>query len=337
MGDRGSRQCRCPLYAKGTIEGRPYQRSLKTASWERAAKIINNLLDDGGKPQSKTKPKEVTLQYALDAFIRDCEARDLNISTLRKYRLLHTRLIAFANFGIQLKELDADTVRRFRESWKLSPLTATKTLERIRTFFKFCVENDWITKNPATAIKAPRPKPNPTLPYTEADIAKILKHSPFKSQVFYRTLLHSGLRILDASQLRPEKLSDGKLFLYQQKTGQPVWVPLPDDLVDDLDKLPLVGGYFFAVESDRPETIAEYYRQRLYKIDKRFHPHRFRDTFAVNLLKSGVPLEEVSILLGHSSIKITEQHYAPWVHDRQIRLEELVRKTWKPALALVKK
>jgi integrase len=47
------------------------------------------------------------------------------------------------------------------------------------------------------------------------------------------------------------------------------------------------------------------------------HPHRFRDTFAVSLLLKGVSLESVSKLLGHSSIKITERHYAPWVKARQ--------------------
>lgn len=41
------------------------------------------------------------------------------------------------------------------------------------------------------------------------------------------------------------------------------------------------------------------------------HPHMFRDTFAVELLLSGVPMEDVSILLGHTSIKTTEGSYAP--------------------------
>ena len=51
------------------------------------------------------------------------------------------------------------------------------------------------------------------------------------------------------------------------------------------------------------------------------HPHRFRDTFAVSLLLKGVSLDNVSKLLGHSSIKITERHYAPWVKARQEQLE----------------
>ncbi len=58
------------------------------------------------------------------------------------------------------------------------------------------------------------------------------------------------------------------------------------------------------------------------------HAHRFRDTFAVELLLSGVPLEDVSILLGHSSVRITERHYAPWVKARQVTLEERVRAAW---------
>ena len=58
------------------------------------------------------------------------------------------------------------------------------------------------------------------------------------------------------------------------------------------------------------------------------HAHRFRDTFAVELLLAGVPLERVSVLLGHQSVKVTEKHYAPWGKARQEQLEVDVRRTW---------
>jgi hypothetical protein len=53
-----------------------------------------------------------------------------------------------------------------------------------------------------------------------------------------------------------------------------------------------------------------------------------RDTFAVEYLLAGMPLEEVSRLLGHSSVLITQKHYAPWVLERQQRLAASVWTAW---------
>src|SRR5437879_11069207 len=58
------------------------------------------------------------------------------------------------------------------------------------------------------------------------------------------------------------------------------------------------------------------------------HLHMLRDTFAVEYLLAGMPLEEVSRLLGHSSVLITQKHYAPWVIERQQRLATSVRTAW---------
>ena len=57
--------------------------------------------------------------------------------------------------------------------------------------------------------------------------------------------------------------------------------------------------------------------------------HRFRDTFSVELLLAGVPMERVSVLLGHSSVRITEKHYNPWVRSRQEQLEADMRSAWQ--------
>ena len=57
----------------------------------------------------------------------------------------------------------------------------------------------------------------------------------------------------------------------------------------------------------------------------------FLDTFAVELLNKGVPIDRVSLLLDHSSVKVTEKHekhYASFVKERQQQLENYARMAW---------
>lgn len=322
--DRYYRKCACAVWCEGTVEGKYIRRSLKTRSWQRGDELKKQL-EDG-----KHEEQQVSIEDALAAFVRDCEARNLSESTLRKYRLLQSRLRAFGA-SIQktrCSDFDADTLRAFRGTWHLSPRTDGKMLERLRSFFKFCVDNGWLQKNPAKIIKAPIVKPNPTLPFSGREVETILGASDGRCRTFFKVLLHTGLRIIDAAALRPEKIVNGKLFLYTAKTGTPVWLPLPPDLIEDLGRLKLVSGMYFAVESTNAMSIAEYYRQKLHKIDKSFRPHRFRDTFAVNLLLKGVDVADVAALLGNTP-SIIQKHYAPWIAARQSRLESIVMQTWE--------
>jgi integrase len=39
-------------------------------------------------------------------------------------------------------------------------------------------------------------------------------------------------------------------------------------------------------------------------------------------------MHRVSALLGHSSIKVTEKHYSPWVRARQEQLEADLKRIW---------
>jgi integrase len=131
-----------------------------------------------------------------------------------------------------------------------------------------------------------------------------------------------------------DRIADGTVFLYTAKTGAPVRCPLPQSLIDNIEDMRKVGErfLFFSGYGKVKTAMGNWQRtlERLFKIAQveNAHPHRFRDTFATDLLAHGVPLEDVSILLGHSSLKVTEKHYAPWVKVRQDRLEAEVRRAW---------
>jgi len=117
------------------------------------------------------------------------------------------------------------------------------------------------------------------------------------------------------------------------KTGTVVWLPLPPAVIEALSAIPSAGKYYFWTGEGKAKSCASSYQRALHRLFvlagvTDAHPHRFRDTFAVECLLSGVALERVSILLGHSSIRVTEKHYSPWVPARQEQLEPDVRRTW---------
>jgi integrase/recombinase XerD len=252
------------------------------------------------------------------------------------------------------RDADLKLEERVGRARPLAARTALKRLESLRAFFRFAVDSQWADKNPAKQIQAPKPRETQKLPFSPAEIERIyaaclqvnlewgVHNDPLpitndKLLTFTLLLRHSGLRIGDAVMLTVDRIfDDQKLYLYTQKgTGTHVCVPLPPALIDRLKRLPLRHGryFFLGPESMNVDAIAEVWRRKLHRAFVKAgvlngHPHRFRHTFAVELLKAGAKLENVAMLLGHSSIRITERHYAAWVRDRQELLEAEVAKTW---------
>lgn len=147
-------------------------------------------------------------------------------------------------------------------------------------------------------------------------------------------LRHSGLRIGDACTLSKDRLDGDTLELHTAKTGVKVRCPLPPAVVQALASIQCEKCFFWTGHS-KPRSVTSIWQEALKKLFEQAgvpgaHAHRYRDSFAVGLLQAGVPMERVSLLLGHQSIRVTEKHYAPFVKARQEQLEDDVRRTWTP-------
>lgn len=337
--DRYYRRCKCPMWVEGTTNAGDYiRRSLKLNSWERAEEKKRELeggaASEAGLKEQPVSPQRITVREATEKFCKECEARSLGDATMRKYRTLAKQILEFGSSRfVYLNEFTTESAREFRASWKDASRAAGKKLERLRAFFRFAIENGWIEESPAKHLKPPIVKDTPTLPFTREEMARILEHAG-DNRLFILTMRYTGMRISDTAMLQATALNGNKVFLYTHKTSVPVYVPIPDYVANQLAAIRPVGGYLFLRgESTRLETCTDLWRRQLARVFKKAkipggHPHRFRDTFAVELLLAGVPIEHVSVLLGHASVKITEKHYAPWVRTRQEKLEEEVQKSW---------
>lgn len=280
------------------------------------------------------------LSDACDAYLRDLKARHLRTSSLKNYESLFRSLQAYADeHGLSdLASFDQSRLCAWRESWTLQPSTARLRFTLLKAFFAHATDAEWIKASPMAKLKPPRSRSKPTMPFSREEFRALIAAAARKpkEQALLLLMRFSGLSIRDAVTLRTDAI-DGQnnLTLRRAKSGEIVMLYLPDLVITALDRIERPGHkYFFWTGSSTPETTTRYWQSRLKIIAreagvKDFRTHRLRNTFAVESLLANLPMEELSTLLGHSSVTITERHYAPWYKARRDRLIRITRQMYE--------
>jgi integrase/recombinase XerC len=148
-------------------------------------------------------------------------------------------------------------------------------------------------------------------------------------------LLNTGLRIseLCALTLSDLELSDrkGKVIVRQGKGSKRREIPLNQTarqaIRDWLDVRPPTAEALFVGRRGEALTPSGVHR-RLANLARRagiehLSPHTLRHTFAKNLVDSGVGLERVAALLGHTSLNTTRVYVTPGERDLERAVAEL--------------
>jgi integrase/recombinase XerD len=150
----------------------------------------------------------------------------------------------------------------------------------------------------------------------------------------------TGLRASDAVVLKAESITGDVLRLRTKKASTDVQVPLHPDLTAALAKLtPHHGGYYFwdrRSNTSRPATVQGNYGKLMAQVfgaagvdcDQHHVAHMLWNSFAVYLLENDVPLETVSLMLGHQLVTTTERYYADFSKGYMDKAEARVRAVW---------
>ena len=120
---------------------------------------------------------------------------------------------------------------------------------------------------------------------------------------FVKFAYYTGARSGEIRNIQPENLSDGSLVAFG-KTGRRII------------KISTQASTIIANQSPlwnySKDYVSHHFKIEVRKLgikDARFHD--LRRTFGLNLIKQGMSIYKVSKLLGHKSVRTTEQHYAP--------------------------
>jgi len=247
---------------------------------------------------------------------------------------------------------------------RIGQTSAAQFQGRLKSLFVWCLATRQITFDPSVLLKPitrskARTQPLAPVqfdelltriePFTENTVNEAYRGYAKELKALFLLQRWAGLRILDCLMLPRTGLVGNRISLTTKKTGSKIENrTLPDHVVSALNDLsPDRPGFrpthFLWNKGVNWENLATRWINVITAMNAyldfkdedgqpmNFHSHMLRDTYAVELLKAGVPLEDVSKLLTHTSVVTTERHYAPWV---KYRLQQLEAKSVAAMLAL---
>lgn len=266
------------------------------------------------------KETKYTVLDAINDYLNHSKAKidvDITLDCWQKYRAAKQFLTE--NFDCS-KALDEVTVGDLLEikaklMKKYKPNTANSYLSRLRTFFLFAKNNGKLAINPFSQMKIGRQKMEIT--YLTREQVNIIATKDFGTQrlndirdlfIFQclTALSYSDAQMLEAQDIKVGEQGRKYIQKRRKKTDVEYTVLLLPMALEILER----HNYLLPRISN--QKMNSYLKEigAICGIEQTLHSHLARHTAATLMLNSGIPIEIVSKVLGHSNIRITQAHYA---------------------------
>ena len=207
-----------------------------------------------------------------------------------------------------------------RQGWQ--PSSLANEIKTVRALVNFLFKRRYIKQSFAKELLLPK-IPKKLLDIVSAEVAediiiagtepsrfsnRLALQSKIEARLALRFALRTGLRVSELVGLRGEDLNfSSELFSVKSKGGNIDVLPLPPDMIPELQNR--INGKVFKVNSETLNAVVNRGRIKL-GISYKLTCHSLRHIFCTSLLKNNIPLQIVSRLMRHSSIKITDSTYS---------------------------
>jgi integrase/recombinase XerC len=210
----------------------------------------------------------------------------------------------------------------------LNPASINRKIASLKTFYKFLMRQEMLTKNPMQKIRVLKTQKRLPSFVKEADMNKLLDNHEFSDtldgwrdklliEFFYAT----GMRISELLTLREQQVNiQMNTIKVLGKRNKERVIPFPKNIV------PIIKGYIqarnktltnpehgflFVTDTGQPCYPMYIYRRikkylTTYTSAEKTSPHVLRHTYATHLLNKGAEINAVKDLLGHSSLAATQ-------------------------------
>ncbi len=206
---------------------------------------------------------------------------------------------------------------------KIQPSTQNNEIRVLRSFYGWAQDNDIMARNPTLKVKSVREEKKVKTPFTELELEQLRakaadKRSPLKWSAIIEILASTGCRVSELVAMNRDDINGDRIIVHG-KGNKDRYVYLNarailavnnwlNSRTDDYPAL-VIGESLAGNISERMTTggIESGIRKMGEQLGiAKCHPHRFRRTTATLALNRGMPIEQVSKMLGHEQLTTTQ-------------------------------
>lgn len=324
-------------YAQYTrADGSRRQFSCKTANLRRAEEIASLVL----KEKEDQRSKELLASCSMSDFERrylSSLAKHLSPKTISTYRDSFSQFRSYLP-NVQLSDVSVAHCYEFLYAHQPSTQTAARHYRQLRRAFKLAKSWKLIETNPFDEVDSPKPIQRKKDILTENEFTILAKHlvtNTYADRRLKRIIMIArltGARAGEIFNIQTEQILHEKEMLliinsdsFRTKSGKNRFIPLSrialeiiNDQVQDnhTHQLSAVRESPYLFPNERGTPLSIFTISPLFKkIARELFPHKarlcfhsLRGTFITHAVDDGVPLTQIQIAVGHSSIKTTEQY-----------------------------
>ena len=273
----------------------------------------------------------------IDFYIYLKKEKNYSNHTIKAYKNDLSRFLVFLPKNISgFDKVNRESIRGFLESEidrrdikkPISSKTIARRLASIKSLFKYLLQSEQVTNNPAILIKTP--KTSRTLPgFIDQKVIKSLMESPdcstskgLRDRAILELFYSSGIRLSELIALNFGEVDiKNQLIKVHGKGNKERLIPFGNSAKFCIEnylksralsfKTALKKNPLFVNDKDKrvpTSTIQRRIRNyvKLVAEGKRLGPHILRHSFATHLMDMGADIRAVKDLLGHSSLSSTQ-------------------------------
>jgi integrase/recombinase XerC len=242
---------------------------------------------------------------------------------------------------VEAGPLDLVQYRNYLQAEGKAPATINRALISLRLFYGLLKSRGEVTDNPVDEIKpitvAAQSAPKWLDRNQQAALVRAARGGQRRDEALIGVMLHVGLRVSEVCELERDRdvvfsERSGKIIVRRGKGNKYREVPLNKTIRGILSRWVQEnpeGPLFPNRKSNKMTSRAVFnvvekyaYLAKLSEVT----PHTLRHTFCKNLIDMGVPIDQVAVMAGHSSLDVTKRYTSPSMKDLQAAVD---RTAWE--------